>query len=248
MSYCKSFVLLALFVIANAWGEVILVQNLDAEQDVSLGDTLRVGLKLEDSGERLGETFLNQFVGSRLGDILYVTKVDDDILTVIVAPSASKSGQISPYTFKFVGFKTNVNGMKTLDQIVIQDVEYEVGRSFFDLNSAMGILALFVALVFCVLFARKRILRKRQLAKVLREREEKIIQIKNAKLRNDYEEIYKIRREILEFSDCDESILNDFMDKINQLQYLPEWNGNDYSEIKSLHKKLCDTLRVKNGV
>lgn len=74
-----------------------------------------------------------------------------------------------------------------------------------------------------------------------------IKQLDSVSSREDFETIYKIRNDLIEFVDVDSTALKKFYEKLNQIQYKKSWSDEEKESLNKIFKTIGNA-KLKNGI
>lgn len=214
--------------------------------DIENGEIYSVVVESEKSIEEL-----QAFKNKRINDIMYVLEVrkefDKKIFKVFVTdPPKKKKDKVD---FVPVNFNYNSKNKNVGQEYITFDKKFELNQ-----NKAMSYLWLILAaigLIVLVILGVKLLVYQRRVSKERQIRKAEALELQDllqtAKIRPDFENIYKNRRKILKFLNLNEESFQEFLSYIDIIQYKPQWSENEIEETKILFKKI-NIEGIKRGV
>ncbi len=214
--------------------------------DIENGEIYSVVVESEKSIEEL-----QAFKNKRINDIMYVLEVrkefDKKIFKVFVTdPPKKKKDKVD---FIPVNFNYNSKNKNVGQEYITFDKKFELNQ-----NKAMSYLWLILAaigLIGILSFGTKLLVYQRRISKDKQIRKAEALELQDllnaAKIRPDFEEIYKKRRKILKSILLNEESFEEFLSFIDRVQYKPKWSEPELEEVKTLFKKI-NIEGIKRGV
>lgn len=199
----------------------------------------------------LSDEELKKFENTKITDVIYVFRFlntdGDREFEVIFSdpPKEQKEKKQRPFVAK--GIEYTFDKERAGDQFVLFESDYtnRIENQYF-LPILWATLAVFILIPLYLLFLRYRELRLRIAEK--KNRAYYFIKlIECMEKRSDFEEVYRNRKEIEELVELQKASWISLLEKIDEIQYKPEWLDDQVNTLKTLAKKQND-LRPKYGI
>lgn len=243
---CFKLILLFLYMTTNAWANT--VQVYPYTETIKTGDVVEVEIQSE-----LDSNDLEKYKYKRIHQNLFVLdfKVSGTqrIFSVFVAntPKQKKEAEETrKYPFELINSNIDEQKQVQIPDFHIKDKEYSHESSQVSYVSMLIylLLALTVLIIFLFLYKKIKMKNKNKFLK------NELIKMKdfitNAKTREDFEFIYKHRKDILKYyKEIDGFDL--FLKELNKIQFKKEWSPEELEEMKLLKSKL-GIVEINNGI
>ena len=255
---CFSFLIILLFIsVTFAQDEMIVEENIflspHIKKELKNGDKAIVEIT-----SKFSESELKKYVNKTVANQFYIISFfkDDNgkfyevfVLNPVQQKQDPNKPSVTKNKFTVSGeFKFEFDKERLAKEFMILDVPYvEVKKTPTWYYVSFTFLALLsFALIYNYLFIP---LKKKAVAKSRRKlRAENIInQLDSVKTRADFENIYKIKNDLDEFLEFDNSILKKFYKRLNSIQYKEEWTTEEKESLDDMFKKLGD-VKFKDGI
>lgn len=195
-------------------------------------------------------TYKNQ----RINEIMFVTEVIDNrpdgFLFEVFVTTPPKDKKAKEYSFKYEGFKYKNDKKDLQGDLVTLAVSnpFDFSNLKFDMKYKVAIIVIFLLLTYLMFIICRKIYRHRKRKKLFSRRAKELIGlIKNAKSKEDYERIYREKKEISKYVALDEKKFIKLLSKINDYQFRASWNEAYSLEIQEVSKNL-DIKGVNRGI
>ena len=106
----------------------------------------------------------------------------------------------------------------------------------------------FFLVVLVSLVSRKLFLKSKKKKRILLRKKKKLLMIQDAKTKEDFEKIYRNRKDILNDIEFDEKKLKEFIETINDVQYKKSCTPEELEKLKLKYMNFSKTARVSDGV
>lgn len=240
---CSSIILFFLFTF-SAWAtdNFVLPKN---NNTFTNGD--RATLLIE---SKLSDAELRKFENTKITDVIYVFKFtieggDREFEVIFSDPPQKKSDKERPFIAK--GINYTFDKERTGNDFVLLDSNFSpTVESNFLATFVYVFLGVLLLLLIYYILKNSNELRHRRLSKE-RDAENLMALYKKAKSREDFENIFKKRKDFEEHLDFSVKNWEKLTEQINKLQYRPTWSEEDLKSVESLALKNSD-MRIKRGV
>lgn len=204
-------------------------------QAVDPGDIIEVYVS-EEAPEDLGE-----LKNKRLGNKLYVLSVDNDnrLLKVIITKEPKEGEQKDSVAVNYINLQFNPDSSPTVPQYFTLETgnEFKIREYIWYVLPIIVLIILVLAYRFFNPWIRLKI-KKRKEKNELRE------MVLNAQAREDYEKIYKVRKQLKAVFSLSTKEISDFEKVMNSYQYRKDWNGDELDTVVKSVNKLKEAVRI----
>ena len=180
---------------------------------------------------------LNSFQNKFINSSMYVLDVKKDTREFVVF--VGMPNDKLPNTFEMKNITIGKLESQPPQSFAILDTPYiEEGDESEVLDYIIWGLFGTISLV-CLWFVGLYFYRKYQKKMILRKKAAKLVSlIQKVETRNEFEKIYKHKKDFSKFTKIDHSLLDEYINVLNEIQYKKEWTDTDYKNIEKCLQKI----------